>query len=299
MTVNKEIKGIKEITKDEAIEDYQKLKECPCDKIDRTHTGLKAIDYFFFDHRLKTKTRRKVSFINIMTNKTKKNHLITIAKKYKKTSNPSAYNLYSSFQLYYGTINAFRPAVAKYIYQLYKPTTAILDFSAGWGGRCLSAMSLGIPYIGIDSNKTLQGAYGKMVATYEPSADVKMIFKPAEQVDFSDFSYDLVFTSPPYFMLEKYEKSPEYSSKADFLNSFFHPVVKSVWKYLKKGGHMALNIPVDMYKSLVAGIPDLPKIIRRIKMPRYNRHSKNASKKQRIGTATGDSFEWIYVWKKD
>jgi len=50
---------------------------------------------------------------------------------------------------------------------------------------------------------------------------VTLIFKPSEQVDFSKYDYDLVFTSPPYFMIERYEKMPPYKSKQEFLENFF------------------------------------------------------------------------------
>jgi hypothetical protein len=52
---------------------------------------------------------------------------------------------YQVFQLYWGSINQFRPTVAKWVYTTLKAKTGILDFSAGWGGRCLAAMSMGIP----------------------------------------------------------------------------------------------------------------------------------------------------------
>jgi hypothetical protein len=58
-------------------------------------------------------------------------------------------------------------------------------------------MAYGIPYLGIDANKNMEKSYNDMIQLVKPENDVKMIFKPSETVDFSKFSYDLVFTSPP------------------------------------------------------------------------------------------------------
>jgi hypothetical protein len=78
-----------------------------------------------------------------------------LAAKYKKRKQPNLQDLYSVFQLWYGTINQFRPTAAKWVYCTLGAKKGILDFSAGWGGRALAAMSLGIPYTGFDANKNL------------------------------------------------------------------------------------------------------------------------------------------------
>ena len=182
------------------------------------------------------------------------------------------------------------------IYCTLQPKIGVLDFSAGWGGRCLGAMAYGIPYIGIDVNKNMEVSYNEMVSTLDPSAEVQMIFKASETVDFSKFKYDLVFTSPPYFMLEEYEKMPEYGSKAGFLEKFFKPVVLSAWKNLKSPGHMALNMPKEMYDS-IKGI--LPPMWKRLKLHVANRHPTNAATGKQIGsTDSKQRSEGIYIWKK-
>jgi tRNA1(Val) A37 N6-methylase TrmN6 len=202
---------------------------------------------------------------------------------------------YQVFQLYYGTINQFRPVIAKWIYSVFKPRVAILDFSSGWGGRLLAAMSMGIPYIGIDTNKKLEASYRNMIKTYDANADVKMMFMPSEQVDFSQFKYDLVFTSPPYFMIEEYEKMPKYESKQNFLNTFFTPVIHNVWMHLMPGGNMALNMPEEMFEA----IKDmLPKIKKALVLPLSNRYPTNAVKQVALGTTNKERHEMVYVWHK-
>ena len=185
--------------------------------------------------------------------------------------------------------------VAKWLYCKLKPKLGIMDFSAGWGGRCLAAMSLGIPYIGVDSNTKLKSAYKSLVKTYDPKANVKMYFQPSETFDFSKHDYDLVFTSPPYFKLEEYEIMPDYVSKQNFLDRFFRPVVLAAWSGLKSRGHMALNMPETMYEA-VKDI--LPKLKTKYALPLANRHPGAAVKRQTLDDRSKGHHEWIYVWQK-
>lgn len=297
------VKNLRGITKEEAIHSYEELKKVPCNELTLSmgRAGMKALDYYFFHHRIKAKTKRHVSFFDILKSPEKVEHLNKLVEQYKHTKvakltrGELLKHQYSVFQLYYGTINQFRPMVAKWLYCKLKPKQAIMDFSAGWGGRCLAAMSLNIPYIGVDSNTKLKTAYKSLVKTYDPKADVKMYFQPSETFDFSKHQYDLVFTSPPYFKLEEYEIMPDYVSKQNFLDRFFRPVVLAAWAGLKTRGHMALNMPEEMY---VAVKDILPKIKTKYALPLANRHPGAAAKRQTINQKSKGHHEWIYVWQK-
>lgn len=302
-------KQLRDHTKEDIIESYEELKSATPASPPQAQTvkndrrmGLPTLDYFFLHHRIKAKTRSHLSFYDAMKDPAKKKHLTELVVRYKKKplQDYDKQGLlkaqYQVFQLYYGTINQFRPIVAKWVYLHFKPK-GILDFSAGWGGRALAAMSLGIPYIGIDANARLAPAYRQMIQILDPTASVELHFQPAETVDFSQFhgKYDLIFTSPPYFMIEEYEKMPAYKTKEGFLQKFFIPTVLAAWKYLPRRGHMALNMPEEMYDAVK---DHLPKRIGAIKMPLSNRHPTNASKKQTLGQTDTERFELIYVWKK-
>lgn len=290
-------------TKAEAIESYKELKEVDCSSIGKfSRIGLPCLDYFFLHHRIKAKTKRHISFheslkdITLMTYLNGKISKIKGVEPGYLSEDERLRQRYSVFQLYYGTINQFRPTEAKRVYCTLKPKVGVLDFSAGWGGRCLGAVAYGIPYIGIDANKNLESSYKDMISAVEPSADITFLFKPSETVDFSKYSYDLVFTSPPYFMLEEYEKMPEYGSKEGFIKKFFEPVVASAWKNLRTPGHMALNMPKEMYDS-VKGL--LPPLWKRMKLPVSSRHPSNAAAGRSIGLQdTGTRSEGIYIWRK-
>ena len=302
-----------DITLYDAKESYRKLRDEPCRDPRLSRIGLHALDYYFLQHRIKAKTKG-ISFYDAITNDDEREHLTEMVRRWKKNMKPEDYDdpikllkmQYSVFQLYYGTINQFRPMAAKWLYCQLNPKVGILDFSAGWGGRCLAAMAMGIPYIGIDANVHLETPYRKMIQTYgKGEADVMMIFKPSETVDFSKFDYDLVFTSPPYFMIEKYENMPAYVGKQAFIDEFFEPVVTNAWKYLKNGGYMALNMPHEMYMSIRHA---LPKLHSRKYLPLHDRRphegveAKQTKKRGgRGGTRKrqkGVPHEIIYIWKK-
>ena len=280
--------------------DYERLKARDCEGwTSLARAGLGALDHFFLQHRIKAKTKRGISFYEALRDSKIDAYLAEKvdqlkANRLKNTAERVLRLKYAMFQLYYGTINQFRPTEAVKLYCELKPKVGILDFSAGWGGRCLAAMALGIPYVGIDANTALEPAYKAMIAAYEPTADVKLVFKPSETVDFSRFKYDLVFTSPPYFMIEGYEHMPSYKGKEAFLDLFFRPVVEKSWQHLAPGGTFALNLPVEMYEAVRDCLPPLS---RRIELSLSGRHAVNAAR----GTTPGSSAEYkeyTYVWRK-
>lgn len=300
MDVSKEMR---DITKEDALKSYEQLVAMPCPtQPSLKRAGLNTLDYFFLKHRLRAKTKRHVSFMNALGNPDTLRYINTKIEKIKHrdptrlTSRNLLRERYGVFQLYYGTINQFRPTEAKRVYCTLKPTVGILDFSAGWGGRCLAAMACGIPYTGIDANTNLRSSYMEMIRMCKPIAPTRMIFRPSETVDFSGIAYDLVFTSPPYFTLEEYERMPEYGSKEGFLAKFFRPVVLAAWRHLRVGGHMALNMPKEMYDAVKDLLPPLWK---RMRLPIADRHATAAI----LGTSLsskgkGPRSEGIYVWRK-
>ena len=296
------IKSLRSISKDEAQEDYKKFQDTNPGP-ERNRIGLKALDYFFFPIRLEAKNQNGITFFDAL----KDPHILQrINDKIEKIRNKSIKELekagnllkvqYNIFQLYYGAVNQFPPTIAKYVYTKYAPKHGILDFSAGWGGRCLAALSLDIPYYGFDSNKKLKPYYEKMVDMYNPNAKIVMNYIPSEKADFSKYNYDLIFTSPPYFMIEKYPHMQEYKDKQDFIDTFFVPVVLQAFTHLKVGGHMALNMPEEMY-TYIKGC--LPRLHTTLKLPLQNRYGKDSNRKKNvILKGQKERFEYIYVWKK-
>ena len=83
-------------------------------------------------------------------------------------------------------VNFMRPAVARDIIRRHGGTN-VLDFTAGWGGRMIGAMSLDMNYTGIDINKDLVQGYQRILNLVSPlsSSRVSMIFQDALSVDYS------------------------------------------------------------------------------------------------------------------
>jgi len=278
------VKLEKNITKEEGIEDYKKLKDLDVKKYYSSLAGNKALDYYFFNYRIKTKVGKWSHYSAWNDNDERKKIIKNWSKLHKDEKEMTNSSLYATLQMMYGSVNQFRPSIAKYIYNKFKPIT-VLDFSSGWGGRLLGAMSLDINYIGIDSNKKLAVPYKKVIDNYESKSKVKLIFKKSENVDYSKLKYDMVFTSPPYEMLEKYEGMENYEDNK-FYTEFIYPVIEKSFLHLDKGGVFILNIPNDMYsnikKNTSIGSSDN-------KIPLI--------KNQRSGS--GNKYkEYMYIWKK-
>ena len=290
------------ITLAEARRSYEQLKHLECKDPHLSRAGLKTLDRYFFGARLRARVKGR-SFAEFIQTPESATFLSDLVRRYRKkepnTLTPSELlrEQYAMFQLYYGSVNQFRPAVAKWIYCKYKPRVGVLDFSAGWGGRALGALSEGIPYVGIDTNTTMRVPYAQMFREIDPVAaeKVRVVFAPSETVDFATIPYDLVLTSPPYFMLERYERMPAYATKAEFLERFFRPVIERVWRHLRPGGHMILNMPAEMYEAIKDMLPPLKETLQ---MRIHSKHPKNAARGLAIGASGSDASEAMYVWQK-
>ena len=260
--------------------------------------GNKYLDMFFFKHRIATITKLGINFYQFLDSAFYRNKSYVQA--YVKNNKGKATEIqlfYKAFQLYFGSVNSFKPIISKNIYLQFRPS-CVLDFSAGWGGRLLGAMSIpSLKYIGIDTNTNLKEPYSEMIEDLDlhlplefaqfggiASDRCKIIFQDAATVDYSQFKYDMVFTSPPYFTLEKYENMPQYHSYDEWLAGFLQPVIKNSYKYMQPG-HFCLNIPDRIYNSVKEILGECAD-----KIPlKLQRNLKNQQKHY---------DEYIYIWIK-
>lgn len=171
-------------------------------------------------------------------------------------------------------INFFKPTVAMFLYNSLK-AKKVLDPCAGWGGRLLGAMALGIDYIGFDTNLLLREPYKRMMNDICPEANhldreilpiddeiatfdywrtennhYSMVWGSSLEVDFSDITYDTVLTSPPYYNLEIYPGMTPYESEAKFYKEFLIPLINKCIAGCQLGGNICFNISPPMYKKL-------------------------------------------------
>lgn len=147
----------------------------------------------------------------------------------------------------------FKPLIAKSLYDSFG-ARRVLDFSAGWGDRLVGALaSSALSYIGIDPNTKTHPLYHQIESFCGARKQVNLICSPAEDVDYSTLAYDFVFTSPPYFDLERYSEEDTQSWKRypkfnDWLENFLFVTLSKVWEGLGEGGRIAINIS-DIYSK--------------------------------------------------
>lgn len=213
--------------------------------------------------------------------------LIEQAKKKNRGGKTAAGNVYECFRINKGSVVMFKATTAKYLYKKYN-ATAVLDPTAGWGGRMLGAWSLGIDYTGIDTNVEMIPAYEDMMTFLEyrnniSKSNLKMIWQSCLDVDFSKINYDFVLTSPPYINLEIYEHMRLWNSDEVFYKQFFIPLFDKCISNIKNNGYICFNISPKMYKNaLIYGLPPC---------------LEEENLLQQLGQKMTKKQDKIYVWK--
>lgn len=145
----------------------------------------------------------------------------------------------------------FNPLIAKSIYTKFNAKN-IIDFSSGWGDRLCGfyATPTTESYIGIDPNTHVYNNYFKQIALYKKLTKEKKVTLynlPAEEVELDENIADTIFTSPPYFNMEKYsteatQSCNRYKTCDAWLSGFMIPTLNTMWRALKKEGHLIINI---------------------------------------------------------
>lgn len=150
----------------------------------------------------------------------------------------------------------FKPSIAKAIYDYFKAEN-VVDFCSGWGDRlsgfyaCQTTKS----YFGIDPNSSLFKGYSDQINEYNKlnKKDATIICSGAENDDIKFPNCDLIFTSPPYFGIEKYSKDInqsylKYRKLNIWLTEFLFKCILKSYNALQKNGHLVLNIS-DVYMN--------------------------------------------------
>jgi hypothetical protein len=129
---------------------------------------------------------------------------------------------------------------------------SILDFSAGWGDRLIAAIVSGAErYVGYDPNDRLIRGHREIInglAEFSARGQYEVRPEPFETSQWKgNETFDLVFTSPPYFTFEQYSMDPTQSAIAypeyeDWLVSFLYRSLSKSWAVLREKGHMAIHI---------------------------------------------------------
>jgi 16S rRNA G966 N2-methylase RsmD len=292
-TISKSIKNISLETVDREMDKLIKIGTNSETVGPRSLVGNNIVDYFTFTQRLKTKGKYDINFYEFIVNldefKKKKfiQNMLTYYRDVKNKNNTkSEYTVLKEvYNICISAINIIRPLVYMEIYTKYKPK-CVLDFCAGWGGAAVAAAALKLDkYIGIEINHSLKEPYGKLV-TYlgqKSPTTIEMFFEDALKIDYNNLVYDFVFTSPPYYFIQKYENNPKYASKKEMDELFYVPIFTKTYNGLQKGGHYIINVCKEVYDNVLVKLFG-------------NAHEIYPYKKSK---RQNDYNEIVYVWIKN
>ena len=228
--------------------------------------GYKCSNNFFQYERMNTAGYGRPSTLQYWKNN--KKDIISFSKQEKR-------DLFSTLNYFNHAPSQFPIVTAGQIYKYFN-ATKILDPYAGWGDRCLAAMSLNVDYIGIDSNPKLKKHFTEMKKFFPTKSNIKIISKKAEDVNINKLDFDFVFSSPPFWRNNKLLEL--YNNTEDDYKSFFKKFSKLIDKCLKKDVWVCLYIPKDMCDDLVDVIGKYKKTIK-------------------IKTSNSKKIEYVYCWK--
>ena len=158
----------------------------------------------------------------------------------------------------------FRPATAKALYELYgKDNCKVLDTSSGFGGRLLGFFTAKntAEYVGIDPN-TADSCNKFILYMSRYFTNKKAYVNKIGSEDFTIESYpqyenyfDISFTSPPYFNIERYsdditQSHVKFNTYDAWVDGFYRNTIYNSCNSLKLDGVFAVNISwVDNIKE--------------------------------------------------
>lgn len=151
-------------------------------------------------------------------------------------------------------VSNFRPAVAKAIYDKFTTQNAkILDISAGYGGRLLGSMALNRNYIGYEPSSHQFDGLNKMIHSIkslgltDSKIELHQVCAEDSMQSEKAGSFDLIFTSPPYFDLEQYsdeytQSYLRYPSYSEWREKFLWVIIEQSYRLLTTNGLLILNV---------------------------------------------------------
>jgi hypothetical protein len=173
-----------------------------------------------------------------------------------------------------GLLANFPAREAKKIFYKFCPAGGLIyDPSAGFGSRMGAALLSGYGYVATDPNADLfpllHNFYRFLLDSEYVTRDQEFkVFCQGSEVDISELHErcDFVFTSPPYFDLERYSED-SFASTRNYGNirlwgkEYVVPTVVNIRKYLKPGSCAAINIKntarfrlFDMWRKVFIGL---------------------------------------------
>lgn len=150
----------------------------------------------------------------------------------------------------------FPVRTAKDIYERYDLGGQLncLDTSAGFGSRMSAVLLSGHNYCGFDPNKKLMSQLKNYYQWLKDNNQLVSnqrcgLYCQGSEVFIPSLvnTFDVSFTSPPYFNLEKYSddnsaSTYNYNNYYNWVVQFVEPTVMNTYSYLRVGGYAMINI---------------------------------------------------------
>ena len=236
--------------------DYHNLKNRYKTVSKLSCVGNLVVDYFTLGERLHTGLKSGVSFYMFLDEwETKWKHNANILRMYHESTYTShVRKVRNAYKMWIGMVNIFKPLQTLTFLETLPCNVALLDPTAGWGGRLVGSCVKGIPkYIGIEHNVNLCEPYSRLCdfLKTQSTTEIEMHFQDAVTIDYTKLKYDLIITSPPYYNLEKYREMVLYKTKKEWIDRFYKPLFVSIFDSLLVGGAMALNVNDELYQMFV------------------------------------------------
>lgn len=180
-------------------------------------------------------------------------------KNYAFTNMRTPFFMYGRF--FWNTAVNFSPMRAKAIFETFCPPDGVIyDFSAGYGGRMLGALSSRNQYTYIGCEPCSDTFYnlnklGRYIEQVTGRADSYTIhYNCSELLTLKADSVDFAFSCPPYFKLERYSdeatqstvKHPTYQL---WLSDYVVPTLQHIYKALKPDGRLGFVIAKRIYRG--------------------------------------------------
>lgn len=175
----------------------------------------------------------------------------------------------------------------------------MLDFSAGWGDRLIGALAAGVDrYFGADPNLDLKAGHDAILHRFSPDqssqSTFQVVYEPFQSVALpAGETFDLIFTSPPFFDFEIYtaragQSVISHPRLSDWLVRFLCFSLRKSWAVLTTGGHMVIHMS-DVYKTRVCEAMNLY----------CQGYLEGATYRGMLGSAGGNGrVRPMWVWRK-
>lgn len=189
------------------------------------------------------------------------------------------------------SISMFKPEIAKYVCMKYSNEGELVgDYSAGFGGRLLGAMSCGRRYVGTDPLTTNELESMARFFKFKHS-NYKLINTGSEHFKGEENSVDLYWSSPPYYDLEYYSDDPSQAyvnGKDYFYDIYWRNTLDNIKYMLKPNKWFGLNVK-EGYPMLPMAIEQFGPVEEKISLRTVRSHLTKSA-----GTT---KLEYIYMFK--